>query len=81
MEKDSELDRTSYDIDSSKEAPLIDEKKKIMSQSGKKFASIDHYIAEAIVQNCYPKSHQEDLELIEHQDEDLTSPKLKSSKN
>jgi ATP-dependent Zn protease len=49
-------------------------KRSLVSRSGKQFESVDHYIAENIVQNYYPKKNQEDLELIDKAGDSNISP-------
>ena len=60
-------------------------KRSLVSRSGKQFESVDHYIAESIVQNYYPKKDQDDLELIKNSEESpnsqLTQDEEKSKRN
>ena len=49
----------------------------LVSRSGKQFESIDHYIAESIVQNFYPKKNQDDFELLKN--EEGVSPNFERS--
>lgn len=46
----------------------------LVSRSGKQFASVDHYIAENILQNFYPKDNKEDLQLLENTEENDVTP-------
>ena len=46
-------------------------KRSLVSRSGKQFESVDHYIAENIVQTYYPNNNK-DLELIEKEDDSVS---------
>lgn len=46
-------------------------KRSLVSRSGKQFESVDHYIAENIVQTYYPNNNK-DLELIEKEDDSIS---------
>lgn len=46
-------------------------KRSLVSRSGKQFESIDHYIAESLIQNFYPKNNKDDFELVKEDDSSL----------
>ena len=51
--------------------PTIKNNRSLVSRSGKQFESVDHYIAESIVQNYYPRNNnQQDLQLIENSNDE-----------
>lgn len=53
------------------DVPSKKAKRSLVSRSGKQFESVDHYIAENIVQTYYPNNNK-DLELIEKEDDSVS---------